>query len=426
MGLTMSHEPRRQRNFHEPYFKNETLNKLDLDSFRRPLLVKEDEDKEPFCGPGGLCCCIMFSNVLWGVMFGTLLLFSAPLLDMRDSNAATTWIIRQLGQEDQLKNHSLDDPFWLGYEPSPIVGPPPSPPNTNNNAALNWILRQLGEGENLETHPVDDPWWLNRTLGPLNLPFGPIRPISPALEWILLKLGQEESLRNYNVSDPWWTHRPQTNITLNATNVTVAPLQSLFSNSASSSASKRRLSSDDEQPTRLFVDGKVRVSEYVEYFSVPKEGFVKLIVAPESLRFVLKVLGMTERPWYDDEYWLVRNNASEVNITNTLNLNNINVVNINVGTLTGEDVVVDSTLNTFGTVDFWPEKPTESRRLARSPNMLLADHFSKRKLADRFTAKSCRRCAEYVGEHCSAQCVPHMHILGGVLKFNNHSCTCVA
>ena len=450
---------------------------------RQPLLDKKEKDDDPFCTAGGVCCCLICSNLLWACALATLFVFSRVLLDLRDSNAATVWLLKQLGKADELREHPLDDPWWPTYPvtniPTPTNTTPvltwilrqldkedkisehpfddpwwlthpattrPSPTNTtpaltwilrqldkqyelsqhpfndpwwfthpignttdDNTAALLWILEQLGEGEHLETHPPSDPWWTNRTLGPLNLPFGPTHPISPAVEWLLLKMGQEEALRRYNVSDPWWTHRPQSNITLNATNVTVTPLASAYVHS------RRRLYSEGEQPTRLFVNGKVRVSEYVEYFSVPKDGFVKLIVAPESLRYVLKVLGMTERPWWDDQYWLIRNNASEVNITNTLNLNRANVASLTVMELVSNEVVIDGTLNTFGTVDFWPARQDtyNNRRL-----------FSGHSSVDDHSTQTCRRCASISSVDCETQCVPHMHILGGVLGFNNHTCRC--
>ena len=358
----------------------------------------DDDDDDSCCG--GVCCCLIFSNVLWAVAFGGILLFSRILFDMRDSNAATIWLLRQMGKENELRMHALDDPWWLTH---------PVTPPTDNSAALLWILEQLGEGEHLEEHPLDDPWWTNRTLAPLNLPFGPTHPISPAVEWILLKLGQEEALRRYNVSDPWWTHRPQTNITLNATNVTVSPMASAYVHH-----SGRRLSSDGEQPTRLLVEGKVRVTEFVEYFSVPKDGYVKLIVAPESLRYVLKILGMTERPWWDDEYWFVRNNASDVNITNTLNLNHINVASAHFESLLGNDVIVDGTLNTFGTVDFWPSHESPTYQESNARRLFSGNPFDE----------NCQRCASISGPHCRDQCVPHMHVLGGVLGFNNHTCKC--
>ena len=81
-------------------------------------------------------------------------------------------------------------------------------------------------------------------------------------------MGQEEALRRYNVSDPWWTHRPQTNITLNATNVTVAPLASAYVHS------RRRLSSDGEQPTRLFTLPKCLLIKVFVYQIIPTKLFV--------------------------------------------------------------------------------------------------------------------------------------------------------
>ena len=153
--------------------------------------------------------------------------------------------------------------------------------------AIFWILRQLGEGDQLEEHPPSDPWWASRPTTPLDLPFAPSGPISPALQWVLLKLGQEEHLRHHNVSDKWWSHRPQTNITLNATNVSVTPMESYYHRHS------RRLNeaySSDEigEKVRLFVKGRVRVGEYVEYYSQSKADYIKLIMAPESLRYVLK------------------------------------------------------------------------------------------------------------------------------------------
>tara|TARA_B100001059_G_scaffold74455_1_gene72023 strand:- start:976 stop:2175 length:1200 start_codon:yes stop_codon:yes gene_type:complete len=393
----------RQARFREPLLKREPR-------FREPLLKRDEEDDEPYCSAAGVCICLLCTNVLWALAGAYFLLFSHILLDLRDSNAATTWILRQLGKEDALNAHPLDDPWWITnastVTPSPST-PSPSTPS-DNHAALHWILNQLGEGDNLDEHPLDDPWWVNRTIQPLNLPYGPSYPVAPAVEWILLKLGQEDALRRYNVSDPWWTHRPQTNITLNATNVTVTPVSSAYVQS------RRRLSSDGEtsdgeQPTRLFVDGKVRVSEYVEYFSVPKEGYVKLIVAPESLRFVLKSLGMTERPWWDDVYWLTRDNKTDINITNPVNMQRMTAKDGEIKELFGEDVVIDGTLNTFGTVDFWPSHPSS---------------VSRRLFVDDHSAQTCRRCAAISGSNCAMQCVPHMHILGGVLGFNNHTCTC--
>lgn len=414
---------------------------------REPLLKKQKTKDEPFCTADGVCCCLICSNFLWIVAVGILYLFSRTLFDLRDSNAATVWllkqmsinpneldvhslddpwwvtrpvtnmtkpvnntaallwVLKQLGKNEYVEEHPLNDPWWLSHPVTNVTNP------VNNTAALMWILKQLGEGENLKERLLDDPWWTNRPPGPLDLPFGPSYPIAPALEWILLKMGQEEPLRRYNVSDPWWSHRPQTNITLNATNVTVTPLPSAYVSNTSSA--QRRLSSSDGQPTRLFVDGKVRVSEYVEYFSVPKAGFVKLIVAPESLRYLLKVMGMTERPWWDDEYWLMRNNASDLNISNTLNLKRANVAALTVMELVSEgDVVIQGSLNTFGTVDFWPG------------HMASSTSSNRRLFMDDHTTQTCRRCAAVAGTNCMTQCVPHVHILGGVLGFNNHTCSC--
>lgn len=284
----------------------------------------------------------------------------------------------------------------------------------NSDAAIIWILNQLGEGDVLNEHPPSDPWWETRPLGALDLPFAPSGPISPALQWVLLKLGQEEALEHHNVSSPWWLYRPQTNITLNATNVTVAPIESRFVEKEE----RRRLNAEnpndpantDDEPVRLFVNGRVRVAEYVEYYSpssTSSDKYIKLIMAPESLRYVLKVFGLTERPWWDDRYWVVRDNITEINVTKTFNM-----MHMTADSIVADDLIVEGPMNTFGSVDFWPSQESyqsEGRRLFMHPH-----------------DAACHRCSAHWTslDRCSTHCVAHTAVLGGFLSFNNRTCSC--
>lgn len=275
--------------------------------------------------------------------------------------------------------------------------------------AIFWILRQLGEGDQLEEHPPSDPWWASRPTTPLDLPFAPSGPISPALQWVLLKLGQEEHLRHHNVSDKWWSHRPQSNITLNATNVSVTPMESYY-HRHSRRLNEAYSSDDNGEEVRLFVKGRVRVGEYVEYYSQSKADYIKLIMAPESLRYVLKVLGLVERPWWDDIYWLTRDNKTEINVTQTFHM-----LHMTADSIVADDVIIEGPLNTFGSVDFWPARDeqtyAEGRRLFMHPH-----------------DKACVRCSSHWSSYsqCSAHCVAHMSVLGGFLSLNNKTCSCDA
>ncbi len=269
--------------------------------------------------------------------------------------------------------------------------------------ALIWLMEQLGQHEAVEQHDLNDPWWSTRPPDTIEVEIPPAQQAVPALQWLLLKMGQEQALYDHNVTDAWWLHRPQQNITLNATNVTVGPMPS--AKNPEPLQSRRLQETAEKDETRLLVEGNVRVTQYVEYFSVPNQRFVKLIVAPESLRFLLKIMGMTEAPWHDDIYWAERNNATDVNITNTLNLNHINVAAV-----VANDLIIDGASNFYGSVDFWPteEQPEHSERRL----------FSEYK-------DSCTRCAEFWhGDRCEEKCKPHTQVLGGRMTFDNRTCQC--
>lgn len=335
----------------------------------QPFLVKSETIRTPKKGLGALTFCLIIVNLCWGAIIVGLY--------------------------------------------SKLVQKNPHISVQNSDGAITWILNQLGEGDILNEHPLSDPWWETRPLGALDLPFAPSGPISPALKWVLLKLGQEEALQYHNVSSPWWLYRPQTNITLNATNVTVAPVESRFVESKQQPRLNTENPNDptntDDEPVRLFVNGRVRVAEYVEYFSPnanTKDGYIKLIMAPESLRYVLKVFGLTERPWWDDRYWVVRNNITEINVTKTFNM-----MHMTADSIVADDLIVEGPMNTFGSVDFWPSRDynAEGRRLFMHPH-----------------DASCQRCSAHWSSYdrCSSHCIAHTAVLGGFLSYNNRTCSC--
>ena len=161
---------------------------------------------------------------------------------------------------------------------------------------------------------------------------------------------------------------------------------------------------DDDTPVRLQVNGKMRVRQSIEYFSIAKSNYVKLLVAPESLRYMLHIFNLNERPWWDDPYWEARREEEDIIINNTVHMNILKVKKI-----IADEAVVDGPLSTYGMVDFWPAEQSYSGRL-RAPHLSL---------------QSCRRCEAFVDSgSCSHVCAPHFQIARGRFGYSNHSCSC--
>ena len=330
---------------------------------------------------------------------------------------AIAWLLRQFGEEDNLDNHPPDDDWWSTREKEPTTIP-----TAPGNPAIEWIMRQFGEEENLLNHPIDDEWWSTHPKNALTVP----ADISPAVHWLLLKMGQENELLVHSVFDHWWTKRPQTPITINASLVEINPLPSVFGDpldfestdpfgndgvlmDETGNFGRRRLGGieeggDDDTPVRLQVNGKMRVRQSIEYYSIPKSGYVKLMVAPESLKYMLGIFNLNERPWSDEAYWSMRDRGADIIINNTVHMDLLNVKKV-----IADEAVVDGPLSTYGMVDFWPAEQTYSGRL-RSPHLAL---------------HSCHRCKAFVDRSsCAHVCAPHFQIARGRFGFSNHSCSC--
>jgi hypothetical protein len=169
-----------------------------------------------------------------------------------------------------------------------------------------------------------------------------------ALEWVLTILGQEPPNRAaWNFTSTEWVdkmHNPPM-LFLNASNTTVGKLPSSYS-----TALKRRLSATQ-------TDASFNVNGKMNYYNPNKGQYVEIIIAPESLLYILDAFGFKGEDVYSEDYWKgLRNGDDPISVSRTFNFLEASAeklfVNGNVR-VEGQLDTIGQT-NSYGSVDFWP------------------------------------------------------------------------
>ena len=169
-----------------------------------------------------------------------------------------------------------------------------------------------------------------------------------ALEWTLLKFGQGEFLSQHNITDKWWLEREHTDFLLNGTNITMMYVPP-------PSANRRRRLLDD-----MDVASEFRVHGKMHYFKPMVNKYIEVVIAPESLGYVLDTLGFSNSSeWHVEEFWhALRQHDDAVNVSRAFNFGNATAITLLVTQNARVEGTFDSIgqMNNFGTVDFWPEE----------------------------------------------------------------------
>ena len=170
----------------------------------------------------------------------------------------------------------------------------------------------------------------------------------PALEWVLTKFGQEPPNKAAwdFMSQDWIDkmHDAVEPLTLNATNITVKAMSSSFVENR-----RRRLLQDNEFST-FNVFGKMN------YFKPESGGYVEVIIAPESLKFLLDIFAGSDEWTSEDDFAKKRQEVNIINVTRQFRFYNLKAENLDVN----GNCVVQGTLDTvgqtnnYGSVDFYP------------------------------------------------------------------------
>lgn len=87
------------------------------------------------------------------------------------------------------------------------------------------------------------------------------------------------------------------------------------------------------------------------------------------------------------------------------------MITLNASSISTKSMIIEESLNTYGSVDFWPsadESVVSSRRLEQSRSV------------------ACRHCTSYWDyDSCLVKCVPHAHVgKNGKLLFSSEPCQC--
>ena len=210
----------------------------------------------------------------------------------------------------------------------------------------------------------------------------------PALEWVLTKLGKSPD-GEWNFTSEDWRELIQndTTLTINTTNLTVIYLEPEVLEAPTTTTEEvydpsgpgdgggsgdydpydeepkvtpdrrrlheRKLSETLPSSTVFNVHGKMN------YYKELDSKYIEVIMAPESLLYVLDIIGANNGmdDWYSEERFRnLRSRNDMVYLTRDIDLANMFAKNVTVNGRVKVDGQLDTIgqMNSFGNVDFWP------------------------------------------------------------------------